>query len=51
MKCTKLILMLLVLVMIGCDKVNESSDNSIDSIILISANELSSSSEIVLDWD
>ena len=49
MKYTKLISMLLVLVMLGCNKEDESTDNSINSIIEISANETFPAGQIVLD--
>ena len=49
MKYIKLISMLLVIVVLGCDKDDENTDNSIDSIIEISANETSPSGELVLD--
>lgn len=50
MKNTRLLSLLFVLLMFGCDKEDESSNkHSIDSVILISANETSPSGEIVLD--
>jgi hypothetical protein len=49
MKYLKLLAMFFVLLMIACDKEDESQSSPIDSIILITATETSSTNEIVLD--